>query len=151
MSFTPHTHRVRVSKATEQRDANVRKLIAALRHGPLLRDEIRDLLGLSASGNNKYIALLREAGVIEMMGYVNPVGNSPGHPLYRLNRDAAVVDAYLRSLEEGSAKLVTLKDTSRHIHRLRDDGPESVFVPKRGIPAPDPVLAAFYGIAQAPA
>jgi DNA-binding transcriptional ArsR family regulator len=148
--FKPHDQRVRVTPATKRRDDNVRQIIAALRNGPMLKDDIRDMLGVSQSGINKYLQLLRHAGVIEIERYIDVTRFSIGRAVYRLSRDADLVDVYLHSLAE-SAKQVAPKDPTRHIHRLEDEGPWPDRLPKPGIPAPDPLLAAFFGMSQAAA
>lgn len=155
MSFHSHKLRLRISPATQRRDDNVRKIIAAMRERSMLRNDIMDLLGSSPSGTNKYIALLRESGVIELERYVDRTRNSPGQPLYRLNHSPVVVADYLQSIERGAARVekhnrpAAKADQSRHIHRIPDDGGESRnHMPELRIPPPDPVLAAFFGLNQ---
>lgn len=140
--------RVRRSKATQRRDDNLRTLIAALRQGTLLRDDMRGLLGNSHSGCNKYLATLRAAGVLELDRYVGATRTSPGHPAYRLTRDLQRVDDFLAALAAGAKPPVEPLEAGRHVHIMADDCHYGRKIEQHRIPAPDPVLAAFYGIGQ---
>lgn len=148
--FRPHTERLRVTDATKRRDRNVRIIIDALRCGPSLKDDLRDMLDISQSSITKYLQLLREAGVIELASYVDATRNSLGTPVYRIAADAALVAAYLRSIDDAMTPKPE-PGTTHHIHRLQDDGHWPNRVPKVAIPPPDPVLAHFFGRAQQPA
>lgn len=149
--FKPHTKRVRVTEATKRRDQNVRLMIEALRCGSIMKDDLRDMMAMSQSSINKYCQLLREAGVIEIERTVGATRFSSGTPVFRLVRDRAVVDAYLRSLTESAVQQATDINARRHIHRMQDDGRWPERVPVSGIPAPDPVLAHFFGMRAASA
>jgi hypothetical protein len=150
MPFDSHTTRTRVSVATVRRDNNVRKIIAALRDGPMLRDELRDLLGNSRSGTNKYTHLLRADRVIEVERYIDPSPTSLGHPMFRLTREPGVVDAYLESLDANVARLsldkplITQKTPG--LHQLADDVEHHCKRAPLAIPPHDPLMAAFYGM-----
>jgi hypothetical protein len=150
MTSTLHANhqRIRTTPATKRRDQNVRSIVAALRNASMLKDDLRDMLGISQSGINKYVQLLRTAGVIELERYVGATRTSQGIPVLRIARDSAVVDAYLLALEEAPAFPRTARpvDHARHIHRIEDDGHFPDRSPTVGIPAPDPVLAAFFGL-----
>lgn len=147
-SFLPHHERTRITAATRRRDQKVGLLIDTLRRGPMARDDLLETIHVSKSGMRKYVDMLVTAGVIELERREGRSGRYFGHPVYRVARDAALVDAYVRSLQEpDSAPLRTVEKT-RHIHRIMDDGAWSDRVPLGVIPPPDPVLAAFYGIGQ---
>lgn len=144
MPFTPI--RVRSTPATLRRDDNVRRLIAAMRERKMLRSEIQQFLGASKSGAGKYIAMLRNAGVIVLDRYVDPTSFSVGHALYRVSDDAELVDGYLKALGTNAAKRTLQVDPTRTLHRLSDDSNYKGKQTGWRIPAPDPVLAAFFGL-----
>jgi hypothetical protein len=120
----------------------------------MLRDDIRAMLFLSPSGINKYIRLLREEGVVELDRYIAPSRLSLGHPLYRLASDTEQVERYLRSLDgprevrTKPAPATRPHDPSSRIYRMEDDGKFKCPAPQWPIPAPDPVLAAFFGMTK---
>jgi hypothetical protein len=151
----PLATRIRTTPATKVRDAKVRTIIAALHSDTLLRDEIRRLIGGSTSGTNKYLALLRAAGVIELDRYIGVTKRSPGHPLYRLNPDSEAVDAFLRSLDVRATRPAARLDEpvldhqGRQVHHLEGDKPRACLAGDR-IPAHEPVLAAFFGLNRTP-
>lgn len=149
--FKPHTERLRETTATKRRDGNVRLILDMLHHGSMLKDDIRDTMHLSQSGINKYCQLLRHAGVIEIERCINRTRFSPGTPVFRLARERGVVDAYLKSLDEGGVRKAPAKDPTRHVHRLEDEGPYPDRLPTISIPAPDPLLAHFFGMSTAAA
>lgn len=147
MSFVPANTRVRTTTATKRRDRNVIGLIGALRAGPMRRADLREAMNLSGSSINKYLTLLGDAGVIEIARYINPTAHSIGTAVFRLVRDTERVDDYLRSVEAGSEQRER-KQWTRSIHRLQDDSPFRHAPQCNPIPAPDPVLAHFFGLIQ---
>jgi biotin operon repressor len=149
MSFVPSNSRVRSNANTRRRDQNVTAIIGALRNGPMLRADLRNVIDMSESGVNKYILMLRADGVIEVDRFVNATRSSPGHPMFRLVRDTERVDDYLRAVAAGSALREKPKQPNR-IHRL-DTGSFHPGALSMCIPAPDPVLAHFFGLTQPPA
>jgi hypothetical protein len=132
---------------TAERVERVRKLITALRSGPLTRDEIGGLLSIGPSGVRKYMTDLN--GVVESFGEF-------GHPMCRLSRDSEKVDAYLAKLDEQAISrpakprkcelTIAAQDPARHFHIMEDDVEFKVRVPK-GIPAHHPLMAAFFNLA----
>jgi hypothetical protein len=161
MSADLTDNRVRRTASTIERDANMRLLVAALRQRPMLRSEISDLFGYSLSGASKYIRELCAAQLLTLeSSFVR--GGAAGH--YCLTADAALVDAYLAAIDarDRAAAAVhaiapgPVQRTSRagpgaagrQIHRTADDWPIAAPPPHR-IPAPDPLLAAFYGMTPA--
>jgi hypothetical protein len=144
----------RVTSATRRRDDNVRKLIGALRAGPLLRDDLRALLGYSLSGINKYLRLLRGTGVLEIERYIDQTRTSLGHPVYRLNRAPGIVDAYLEALDANAARLSQARPPampkSSHLYQSPDDVEHHVKRAPMGIPAHTALMVAFYGMDQRP-
>jgi predicted transcriptional regulator len=151
MPFASHTDRIRSTPATRRRDDNVRAIITALRERHLMRDEIAALINMGRSGANKYVAMLREAGVIEIERYVAKTVWATGKPVYRLNPDTALVDGYLRSLDTGTVsvtKPVREIDHTRHVHLTSDDCNYHIKLASVRIPPPDPLLAAFFGLAK---
>lgn len=146
MPFT--TDRIRNTPQTRRRDENVRQLVAAMRGRPMLRDEIGEFIGSSKSGTSKYIALLRDAGVIVLVRYLDVTSYSIGHALYRLSDDAQLVDAYLKALGTVVAKRTSrAADPTRTRHLIVDECHYRGKPSASRIPAPDPVLAAFFGLA----
>jgi predicted transcriptional regulator len=131
---------------TAERVERVRKLITALRSGPLTRDEVGGLLSLSPPAVRKYMVDLN--GVIETFGEF-------GHPMCRLSDDSAKVDAYLAKLDEQAVSRpakprkcelsIAAQDPARHFHIMEDDVEFKVRVPK-GIPAHHPLMAAFFNL-----
>lgn len=139
---------------TQRRNDNLRMLILALRDGPLLRDQIRDLLGFTRAAAGSYTLTLLAAGVI--VRHVGRGAGHPGQPQYRLKDDGAVIDAFLAALAE--SKPVTVRrttpaaprDEAHHIHRIADDSYMAAPQQAHRIPPPDPLLAAFYGMPRLP-
>jgi DNA-binding transcriptional ArsR family regulator len=148
MSYVPQNSRVRSTSSTKRRDQKVAAIIAALREGPMRRADIREALDLSGSGVNKYLAQLSEAGVVEIARRINPSSTSQGTAVFRLVRDTDRVDDYLRSVEAGSALREKPKQP-RAERRLPDNSPFRQAPLFSRIPAPDPVLAHFFGLTQA--
>jgi hypothetical protein len=148
----PNT-RIRATAATRHRDARLRMILGALRDGPMRRDALRDLLGVSRSGINRYLAILRAAEVIEVERDLWPTCTSPGHLVFRLIANGERVDDYLRVIAlpppppPQPSCIVPPDDPACRIHRLPDDSRWPLLSSKGRFPAPDPVLAAFYGMA----
>lgn len=144
---------------TRARIDNIKRLVAALGAGDMLRDDIGELFGFSPSGVRKYVKDLIEHQIIEFVRHVDPTEKSLGIPLYRLNPDALKVAAFLAALDLGQLEQpgagrhtllsAALADPSRHFHVLQDD--EACFprLHRWRIPAPDPLLAALFGLAGA--
>jgi len=136
------THHVTHSYTAARID-RMRSLLAALKVRPLARDEIGAVLAVGPSGVRKYLVDLR--GMYEVDTIV-------GEEFVRL----AVGDEATRAFIEGLEKTAVARqgrkapaiDPSRHIHIMRDD----VHFPVRalrGIPAREPMMAHFYGMARA--
>lgn len=89
--------RVRVTKSTIFRDANMRKLIAALSKGAMLHSDVEELLHKSRTGARSYITELHAAGIISI-ARPDAAAKSIGHPVYHMAGDKALVDAYLKSI-----------------------------------------------------
>lgn len=132
---------------TAERIERVRKLINALMVSELSRDEIGGLLAIGPSGVRKYMVDL--AGIVESSG-------EAGHLVCRLTRDAEKVANYLASLDaltparpikpRACALTVAAQDPARHFHIMEDDVEFPVRIPR--IPAPEPLHAAFWGVAR---
>lgn len=151
MPFASHTERIRSTPATRRRDDNVRAILAALRERTMMRDEIADLIHTGRSGANKYVAMLREAGLIEVDRFVAKTEWATGKPVYRLNPNAVVVEDYLHSLDTGTVsvnKSAREIDGTRHVHLTCDDAHYHVKLASQRIPPPDPLLAAFFGLTK---
>lgn len=145
------THFRHVTHAfTAARIERIAKLIAALQDRPRTRDEIGALLKMGPSGVRKYLVDLR--GTVEFAGGAEPV--------FRLTLSAKRASAYLESLkvQAPSRPAVPRKsqfaratdDPSRHFHILADDEHHMPRL-QRGVPAHEPVMAHFYGMARAEA
>lgn len=149
--------RVRVTAATERRSETFRRLIAHLALGDMPRDEFAEFLGFSASGARKYIQELRAAGITKVAHYIDPTPWTKGEPVYSLTGDSAALEAFLASLDHARPpviattvrKTVFPDDPSRNFHIMQDDTRYPVNIAGRKIPAPDPLLAAFFGMATA--
>lgn len=85
--------RIRVTIATTSRDAKMRKLIEALRKGPMRRPEIEDLFHASASCTRRYIRDLKESGIVIAVQI-----KRTRHFIYHLTPDATLVDAHLLTI-----------------------------------------------------
>lgn len=155
MPFDSHTARTRSTTATRRRDDNVRRIITALRAGPLLRDEVRDLLGNSRSGTNKYMHMLRADGLVEIERYIDPSPTSPGHPVYRLNAKPGIVEAYLAGLDAAVTRINQARPLvmpkASYLHQLADDMHHAFRRAPLAIPPHTPLMVAFYGMDQQPA
>ena len=158
----------RCTSATRKRADNMKALIENLRAvGTMGRDEFGLFLGFSPSGGRKYLRELTEDEMIHIVGFEEVMKNGqPGAPTYALNKDAAVVDAYLLKLEKMPQNLTERRaqvdhtsagprmqkvqaEDGRQVHMLRDDVEHKPRSARFKIPAPDPVLAHFYGFAGA--
>lgn len=134
---------------TAERIERVRKLITALRSGPLTRDEIGGLLSIGPSGVRKYMTDLN--GVVESFGEF-------GHPMCRLTSDSEKLNAYLAKLDEQAVSrpakprkcelTIAARDPARHFHIMEDDV-EFKVRPVRKIPKHDPVMAHFFNLVPA--
>lgn len=148
--------RIRSTVATRARVQNFTRLIDMLRGGRMLRDEIGEFLGMSPSGRRKYILELRKGGVIELAGFIDATRWCEGHPFFALTGDEAVIADFLSKLALPALDEPRLviprpsREPGRHVHILRDDV-EHVAKPRFKIPAPDPLLAHFFGFAGAAA
>lgn len=143
MTRTRHVTHSRTTARLEK----IRKLIAALQLGQLMREDIANLLQLSPSGVRKYIADLREAGVMEIARFVDGTATFLGYPEYRLTPDFSRVQDYLAALDaapvcarkEKTSELVQAqRNPSRHFHILADDEHYAIRV-SRAPAAPDPM------------
>ncbi len=158
--------RQRCTSATRQRVENMKKIIMHLRAvGQMPRDDINLLLGYSESGGRKYIQELAADDIIMIVDFEPKQPRAQaGAPIYGLNKDAAVVDSFLSmidTLPENVVQLRAMADRSgprmqkvpaedvHYVHMLRDDVEHKPRAVKFRIPAPDPVLAAFFGFAGA--
>jgi DNA-binding Lrp family transcriptional regulator len=53
----------------------------------MVLDEVAEFLGFTRSGAQKYVQTLRDAGVIELAGYIDSTNTSLGKAVYRLSSD----------------------------------------------------------------
>lgn len=135
---TPNSH-------TAARVEKIRQMVTALQQGPMSRDEIGDMLELSAPGVRKYLADLK--AIIERF-------YTAGRAMCRLVASPAKVTAYLADLDARSVarpvpppytpQWIAARDPRRHFHILSDDAHYPVRV-SRAAPARDPMVAAFFG------
>lgn len=118
------------SHHTLARNENIKRLLVALGQRPMRRDEICDFLHYSPSGGRKYISLLREARVIELVDHEGGRAGYIGMPIYGLTDDSERIAAYLESLAAPrdpvsspprSQIAIASRDPARHFHIIRDD------------------------------
>lgn len=155
--------RVRDTSATARRADNIRSIIDTLRQVEMTRVDIQTLLKMSPSGGRKYTRELLESGVM-MVAHteVAPTPSAKGHDqridYFKLTEDEDLIDKLLAAIVQSRAKKaeksgppktrVLTGDPTRHFHVLADDVHYQVKVPHKKIPAPDPLLAHFFGRAQ---
>jgi hypothetical protein len=148
--------RVRVTKATLLRAEMIRTIIARLRESDLSFVEIQALLKFSPSGARSYMKDLRKCGVVYIPYRIGATSRSIGVAVYALVEDDELVEAFLAMIDN-PANVGTPKgapksrhtDPSRHFHIMADDANPALRIKRARIPAPDPVLAAFYGMVAA--
>jgi len=158
--------RTRCTSATQKRVENIKAIIANMfAHGRMGRDEINLFLGMSPSGGRKYIRELVEAKAITVVDFEpsHPNGNY-GAPIFGLVDDPQAIEAFLKELDNMPKNLTQRRamvdhnstgprmqkvqaEDGRSIHMLRDDVEHKPRAVRFRIPAPDPVLAAFFGLA----
>lgn len=160
--------RERCTSATRKRVDNVKAIIEKLREvGRMGRDEFNLFLGMSPSGGRKYLRDLVDDEVIHIFAFEAPApGKNEGPPIYRLNLDDDFVTAYMLKLEALPRNLTQRRaqvdhtsngprmqkvqaEDGRQVHMLRDDVEHKPRSVRFRIPAPDPVLAAFFGFVGA--
>jgi hypothetical protein len=158
----------RCTSATRKRADNMKSLIENLRAvGRMGRDDFGLFLGMSPSGGRKYLRELAEDEMIHIVGFEEIMKNGqPGAPTFALNKDVALVDAYLLKLETAPQNLTERRarvdhtstgprmqkvqaEDGRQVHMLRDDVEHKPRSARFKIPAHEPVLAAFFGFAGA--
>jgi hypothetical protein len=158
---------IRCTTATRAKIVNIKRLIDCMRDAGVMRlDDIMVLLGFSASGARKYTHELVGEGVLKIHGFdPAPPKCRIGKTIYALNKDQRAIDAFYErlalipvNLTERRAKadhsagprMQKLQvEAGRQVHMLRDDVEHKPRSARFKIPAPDPVLAAFYGFAGA--
>lgn len=145
------TERVRSTAATTQKSSNIKRIIEALCMGEMTRQTISELLSMSPSGTRKYIADLKREHVMVTVRQDGATSWHNGHDVYRLNPDVDVIDSFLAKLEAGTVPKSPAKrgenaaEVRSGLHICSDDMAFSVKVSGFKIPAPDPVLAHFFG------
>jgi hypothetical protein len=136
---------------TAIRIERIRSLIAAFRLREMMREDIADLLSVSPSGARKYVADLRDLGVIEIARYVDGTATSMGSPVFRLALDAAAVDECLDSLPvrsyarkaPTSESLGERAGPGRRFHIMADDDHYAIRVINT-LPVHEPMMAHFF-------
>lgn len=154
--------RVRDTTATARRADHIRNIIARMRNSELTFADIQQILCMSPSGARKYVRELLSAEVIvidrsEHIRRIAGKGSEQMIHYYKLTDDESKIDKLLAALsapraekkkEEEPRKRVLTGDPSRHFHIMEDDTHYPVKT-QRKVPAPDPLLAAFFGMAGA--
>lgn len=148
---------VRVTTATKRRVELMRKMIDRFRQGEAMFDELAELIGFSPSGTRGYLKELIDADLVFLDRRINVVARSIGQAVYVLTDNEDLVDAYIASMgipqperapkERIAHGLPT--DPTRHFHIVQDDSSYPVKVARLNAPAPDPLLAQFFGFAGA--
>jgi predicted transcriptional regulator len=137
---------------TAERLEKIRKLVTALQDRDMRREDIADLLAMGPSGVRKYIADLRESGVMEIARYADGTATFLGYAEYRLALGVDETREYLANLAAAptsgrkdriSELALAERDPKRHIHIMQDDEYYQVRV-SRSIPAPDPLVVALF-------
>jgi len=142
---------------------NNRKRIDALRMvldtiratpGGLSVAQLNKAMNIADSTGKAYLKELMEGRCITRSQY-KPEGQHP-YSRYTVCATQAHIFKFLDSLrycpvppQKMSQAERMQRDPSRHFHVADDDEPVKVRVPHVRIPAPDPLLAMFYGIAPA--
>jgi hypothetical protein len=154
--MTKDIGRIRTTEATIRRVDNMRKIVDHMRNDELAFIDIQGLLQFSPSGARKYIRELVAFGAIEVARIESEQGVGNLHyqkTYYKLCDDESVIDKLFEMLGSGPQRAITdmpkkrlCSDPDRHFHIMSDDVNYQVRVPHKKIPAPDPLLAAFFGI-----
>ena len=154
--------RVRDTSATARRFENIKTIISTLRERTLTRVDVQALLAFSPSGSRKYVRELVSAGVMviahtEEVARISNKGHIQLDHHFKLTDDEEIIANVLalvvkesnnKTKEEKPKERVLTGDPSRHFHIISDDTYYAVKVPHKRIPAPDPVLAHLFGLAQ---
>ncbi len=160
--------RTRRTSFTERRTQNMKMLVDQLSVAFIARDDFGLLLKMSGSGARKYIRDLAGENIIVVASVDEPVRKGQmGAPVYGLTDDAELVAAFLKKLETEPRNLTERRaqvdhstgaeprmykeknDDGHLVHTLRDDVTHRPRASKFRIPAPDPLLAALFGLAPA--
>lgn len=138
------------SRRTNERIANLRRLVAELQQRALRRSDIQALLGIGESGARAYIKELRP-----LLEVLPSADHYHDQHTFKLTDDAARVADFLanpssvrESAPASKTKLAVANRSGRHFHILRDDSPYHVKVGRVRIPQHDPILAALFGLVQ---
>jgi hypothetical protein len=158
---------VRSTVATRARIVKFKQLVHGLRAAGTMRlCEVADLLCFSESGARKYITELVADEIVLVAGFdPAPPKTRIGKTIYKLSDSVSIVDAFLERLDIAPQNLTqrraladhsaeprmqkVLSEDGRHIHMLRDDVKHNPRTSPFKIPAPDPLLAQFFGLGQA--
>lgn len=153
--------RVRDTIATARRANYIRSIVERLRGGELSTSDIREILSMSPSGTRKYVRELlgAEVMVISRTEHIRRIagrGSEQTLNHYKLTDDESKIEAlmallskardYKKKAEEPKKRVLT-GDPSRHFHIMEDDTHYPVKVQRPVTPAPDPLLAQFFGFA----
>lgn len=150
-------NRVRNTTATRRRAVNMRSLIEQLRAGPMDTYAVSSFLSYSVSGARKYLNDMLNCGVL--------IGEAQENDLYlyRLSEDESKIAEFEQSLEtflkpktlppeERASPRNQLANSGRNIHVMTDDVTFRVSVNRNaGEGQRDPLVAALFGAAKAPA
>jgi predicted transcriptional regulator len=138
---------------TAERIERIRRLITELQDRDMRREDIADLLEMGPSGVRKYIADLRESGVMEIARYADGTATFLGYAEYRLALGADETREYLANLaaaptsgrkEKVPEFTLAARDPSRRFHILADDTHYAIRVSRAPI-VRDPLVAALFG------
>lgn len=150
--------RVRDTSATARRADNIREIVALMRNSLMTFAGIQEVLRMSPSGTRKYVRELITSDVI-MIDHTDTIPRIAGKGAeqtvhyFRLTDDEAKITRLMGMLsaprtekKKGDPRKPTLTgDPSRHFHIMMDDTHYAV-KPQSKLPAPDPLLAAFFGM-----
>lgn len=158
---------IRHTTATRSKVVNIKRLINCMRGVKVMRlDNVMVLLRFSESGARKYTQKLVEDDVFQIHGFdPAPPKCRVGKTIYRLNLDAAFVDAYLLKLDAlptnlterrtlvdytGKSRLQKVQaEDGRQVHMLVDDVEHKPRTDRFKIPEHEPLMAYFFGMVAA--
>lgn len=136
-----------LTKGALIRAGRVKQIVLALQCDDLNALQIEEMLSITQSTRRKDMQPLLDCGLVTVADRLG-IEKGKGMAVFRISGDQVRVAHYLKSL--GTPEKV--KPTN--VSRKKGEGPRSVDMPRNPgwvfqIPAPDPLLAAFYGRAAA--
>jgi len=146
----------RLTTAVKRRIEHMTRLIDELRQRPMTLDAVCFFLKFSSSGARKYIADLKQADMLRVVGTTSTRQAYYQQPEYQLTLDEERVTEFMTAMRNVHAKIADHAQfgpkekavplyTGRMLHLMKDDEHFHVRRTNSIIPRPDPLLAMFYG------